>query len=152
MAVTDFDTLVGELEISARPATLCYGRPWDFVSNLVKILTVKFPVNRNNKFIVSGPETPGTDDTDKLWAKFTRNRSPLGWWAFINGNWRRFYTVVPGEIRWIIGDSSDIPEGWVLVSSSTPGADSEVLTQLLSQFVENGSGGYKYFAIRYIGY
>lgn len=153
MALTDFDTLVGELEIATRPATLCFGKPWDFVENLVKFLRVKFPVNRNNNFIVAGSETPSVDDTDKLWAKFSRNRSPLGWYAFISGKWRRFYTVVPGEIRWVAGDSENPPEGWAVVTQTSTGVTAAVWDEISKHYVDGANAGqYYYFAIRYVGY
>lgn len=152
MAANDFDTLEGKLEVVSRPATLCYGKPWDFVRSLIKILRVTFPVNRNNKFIVEGHETPGTDDIDTLWARFDPSRNPIGWFAFVKGQWRRFYTPVPGELRWVVGDSNTPPSGWVAITSTGSGVDQAILDELKSQYVEISSGRYSYYAVRYVGY
>ena len=154
MAVTDTDSLVGELELVTRPQNLCWGKPLDFVKTLIDIVKVKFPISRGNKFVVVGHETPGTDDVDKQWARFDQNRNPLGWHAFVKGQWRKYYTVVPGEIRWIIGDSDNPPSGWQLVDENISGLNINIVNKLKAQYVafEGDPTRFMYFAVRYFGY
>jgi len=152
MAVTDKDTLLGRLQVTTKPISLCWGKPWDFVKSLVDILSVKFPVNSNNQFIVSGKDTPSPDDAELMWARFDNNRNPLGWFAFVKSNWRKFFTVVNGEVRWVIGDSTSIEDGWQLIDDNTPGVDADIITQIKKQYVLISPGRYKYFAVRYMGY
>lgn len=152
MANTDFDTLIGELQISERPGSLCYGKPWDFVGILTKILKVSFPVNRNNKFVVIGHETPAIDDQDKMWARFTSSRVPLGWFTYVKGKWRRFYTAAPGEVRWFIGDSTKPPDGWQTIDENVSGISNAILDKLKILYVEDTPGHFVFFAARYIGY
>lgn len=152
MAVTDKDTLTGSLQIVSKPFELCWGKPWDFVKQLVNILKVKFPVNQGNQFIVTGWETPSTDDTGLMWARFDKNRNPLGWYAFIKNQWQKFYTTLNGEVRWVIGDSASIESGWVLIDNNTAGIDSDIVAKIMQDYVIITPGRYKYFAVKYVGY
>lgn len=152
MANTDFDTLSGQLTIGERPTKLSYGKPWDFVKALTSILKVSFPVNRNNKFVVDGSEAPNVDDRDKLWARFNSSRVPMGWFTYVKGKWRRFYTPAPGEVRFVIGDSDHPPDGWQTINDDVSGIKRQILDKLKGEYVEDTPGHYIYFAVRYIGY
>lgn len=152
MASEQFDDLEGELEITARPGTLCYGKPWEFVSILTNILRVKFPVRRGSRFLVYGPDTPSSDDRNTLWASFDRAGNPLGLFAFVKGAWRRFYTVAPGEIRWINGNSANPPPGWQPILQAAGGIPQAVFDKLIADYVDDGAGGYLYYAVKYVGY
>jgi hypothetical protein len=152
MASNDFDTLEGQLEISSRPATLCYGKPWDFVARLVDILKVTFPVNRDNKFIVFGHQTPTSDDVNTMWARFDSSGNPLNWYAYVKGKWQIYYTVAPNEVRWFAGSSATPPNGWRPLLSTADGVSQGILDKLLPLYNEVTPGLYSYYAARYIGY
>jgi len=152
MAANEFDTLEGQLVISARPATLCYGKPWEFIATLLQILKVTFPVKRSNRFIVFGHQTPSPDDVNTMWAKFDSSGNPLNWYAYVKGAWRIFYTVAPGEVRWFVGASSNPPAGWRALRSTADGVSQDILDKLIPQYAEVTPGLYSYYAARYIGY
>lgn len=154
MAITDTDELVGKLEISGRPRDLCWGKPWDFIKSLTEIVRVRFPSGKGHALIVSSHETPSPDDVYKLWARFDKNRNPLGWFAHIKGKWRRFYTPAPGEVKWFIGDSANPPEGWQALTADAGGVNASIVAKLVPNYVENPNlpGTYIYFAARYFGY
>ncbi|HUS88779.1 MAG TPA: hypothetical protein VMW91_05315 [Desulfosporosinus sp.] len=152
MASNDFDTLEGQIVVSSRPATLCYGKPWDFINTLISILKVTFPVNRNNRFVVFGHETPGSDETNMMWARFDTSGNPTGWFAFVKGQWQRFYSPAPKEIRWFYGDSNSPALGWLPLLSTANGVSQAIVDKLLAQYVEIVPGQYSYYAARYIGY
>ena len=154
MAITDTDDLVGKLEVSGRPRDLCWGKPWDFIKALTRILVVRFPARRGHSFVYSGSEAPSPDDVNLLWARIDKNRNPLGWFAHVKGEWQRFYTPVPGELRWIIGDSTNPPKGWQAVTADAGGVNPSILAKLTPNYVENPNnpGTYIYFAARYLGY
>lgn len=153
MGLTDNDTLQGKIEIATPPIRLCWGKPLEFVKSLTEILTVRFPVNQNNEFTIVGFETPSPDDRGKMWARFTASRNWLGWHAFIKGQWRRVYAYHQSEIIWMVGNSSNIPEGFQLVEPGVP-LPVSVITKIVSEYVETspGSGTFNYFAVRFIGY
>jgi len=154
MSIVKNDTLEGELILRENPEDLCWTTPLGFLKMIANLVTVRFPVNPGNKFIVSGRDTPGTDDIDKMWAREDSNRNFLGWFKFIKGKWRRVYGYNGDEAIWIIGNSGNIREGFQLLDASVPGLSGNILNKLLSQYVETspGSGVYSYFAVRYIGY
>lgn len=152
MASNEFDTLEGQLVVSSRPATLCYGKPWDFVQSLLKILKVTFPVNRNSKFIVVGHETPGSDDVTTLWGRFDTSGNPLGWYAYVKGKWQKFYSPAGGEIRWFVGNSSTPAAGWRPLLSTADGVSAEIIDKLTLQYVTISPGVYSFYAARYVGY
>lgn len=154
MAVTDSDSLSGSLEIVGRPRAIKWSTPLEFIKFLTEIFRVKFPVNPGNKFIVTGPASPSPDDQFSLWAKSDKSGNPQGWWSFVRGQWRRFYTPIPGEIAWVYGDSTKPPDGWQFIDESIPGFPAGFVAQLKRQYYENpvSAGNYIYFAVRYIGY
>lgn len=153
MSIVKNDTLEGELILREHPQDLCWTSPLEFLKSIVRLITVQFPVSQNNDFIVSGRETPDTDNTDKMWAREDANRNWLGWHKFIKNKWRRVYEYRSDEVIWIIGNSGNIPEGFQLLDSNVPGISGDILNKLLSQYVETSTVGvYSYFAVRFIGY
>ena len=65
MGLTDTDTLKGKITLATSPTSLCWGKPSEFVKKLTEILTVRFPVSRDNQFTVVGHQTPSLDDKGK---------------------------------------------------------------------------------------
>ena len=153
MGITDRDMLKGKLEVQGSPSSICWGKPAEFIKALTKVLTVKFPVNTNNDFVVVGHEPPSTDDKGRMWAKLSPSRNWLGWHAFIKGQWRRTYAYHPSQIIWMTGDSDIIPDGFQLVDASAP-LHPDVISSLTEQYVPFTAGGtrYRYFAVRFVGY
>lgn len=154
MGLTDTDGLVGKLEIIDRPRNLQWGKPLDFLKAIVSILRVRFPINRNNDFILKGWETPSTDDIGRLWGKLDQSSNPLGWHAFIKGKWRKFYDFAPGEVRWFIGNSDNPPDGWEPLVTVDTGVSSAIQAKAQSLSLESpiGSGTYIWYPARYVGY
>ena len=152
MAVTDRDSLEGELVVTGQPKSLSWGKPADFIALLVRILRVQFPVNQGVDFIVQGFKTPGVDDRHRMWARRDKNGNPDGWWSFIKGRQRKVYDVAPGEVRWFNGHSSSPPDGWQVITPEAGGMDAAVVASYVSQYVTDGADGYIKFAARYIGY
>jgi len=152
MAADEFNTLEGKLEIASRPSTLCFGKPLEFLENLTKYLRVSFPIFKTHKFVLVDTREPDVDDVDKLWARFDSAGNPQGWFAFIKGQWQRFYTVVPGEVRWVVGDSDNPPAGWQPIVEESGYINPAILTELMTHYVEISAGRYSFFAVRYVGY
>jgi hypothetical protein len=48
--------------------------------------------------------TPAVGDQDKAWLKTDGNGRPLGLFLFYSGNWRKFYSGNPSELRMFRGD------------------------------------------------
>lgn len=154
MSVVRKDKLEGELILKEQPQGLSWTTPLEFLKVITKYVTPEFPVRGDNDFIVSGRNTPSPDNNDKMWAREDNNRNWLGWHKFIRGKWRRAYEYRSDQVIWMVGNSTNIPEGFQLIDASTPGFSGNVLNQITGQYVETspGSGVYEYFAVRFIGY
>lgn len=152
MAVTDRDTLEGELVEVGRPRNISWGKPEDFIALLIRILRVKFPVNQGVDFITKGFRTPSVDDRNRMWARTDKNGNPEGWFSFVKGKSRQWYDVAPGEVRWFIGHSSNPPAGWQVILPSVGGIPAAVVDSYVSRYVTDDADGYISYAARYIGY
>lgn len=53
-----------------------------------------------------GNQTPGQEDNDKAWIETDSANRPLAIRLYYNGNWRRVYNGMIGEIRMFSGDPS----------------------------------------------
>lgn len=151
--ITAVDTLVGEITLENKPREICWGTPDDFLKLLTQVLSVRFPVNLANEFVVVGFQTPSPDDQGRMWARFDASRNWLGWHAFQKGNWRRVYEYRSDEIIWMVGDSRSIPDGFQLVDSGAP-LPTATIEHIKSFYLETnpGTGAYRYFAVRFLGY
>src|SRR5215471_12373749 len=52
---------------------------------------------------VIGNQTPGMEDTDKAWIETDSAGRPLAIRTYFNGNWRRIYNGMTGEVRMYSG-------------------------------------------------
>lgn len=120
------DRLFGKLvDLAPVPDTYCWKTPKDFVENLKKWLGFEFVKSKNLDLIVVGSETPGPDDTNKMWASFDRNNNFTGWKSFYQGQWRRAYTEPNYQLQWFYNPTPNQPpalaDGFVLADGQTPG-------------------------------
>lgn len=53
---------------------------------------------------VTGAETPGVEDQDKVWHRVDADGRPLGTYVFYSGTWRKQYTQPVGTILMYSGD------------------------------------------------
>src|SRR5215469_8248916 len=53
---------------------------------------------------IIGGDVPGVDDRDKAWIRLDTAGRPIETKVFYNGNWRRIYNGMLGEIRIFSGD------------------------------------------------
>lgn len=53
---------------------------------------------------ITGAETPGVDDQDKVWHRVDADGRPLGTYVFYDGTWRKQYTANIGQIVMYSGD------------------------------------------------
>lgn len=61
---------------------------------------------------VIGHATPGADDRDKAWIELDSSGRPIAVRTYYNGNWRRVYNGMIGEIRMYSGDPSPSSGVW----------------------------------------
>lgn len=146
-------TVRGAVKIDNLPDRACFTSWKDFIESLPNYLTIEVPTSITNVIISSNP--PGEDDRDKLWLRRDNSGRALGFYTYQNGGWRPFDTsIVEGviNIKWVVGNSNDIPDGYALVDANSVGIPTNVIQALMAQYVPNISGGFSYFAIQYIGF
>lgn len=155
MAV-DREKVLGELQLNRIPPGLCWGKPEDFIKQLLDILSVSLAVGQNNEFVVIGHQVPSEDDKNRLWVRLARNGSFIGFYLFVKGRWQRIHNYRNDEIIWMFGDSRDIPDGFELIDGTASTIPIDVQERLITQYivdttVSGAADVYKYFAVRYVG-
>ncbi|MEA2553692.1 MAG: hypothetical protein QOJ65_1868, partial [Fimbriimonadaceae bacterium] len=53
---------------------------------------------------VTGTDTPGSEDEDKVWHRLDSNGKPIGTFLYYNGAWRREYSGRPNQVCYYQGD------------------------------------------------
>lgn len=53
---------------------------------------------------VTGTDTPGSDDRNKVWHRLDTNGKPIGTFLYFNGAWRRQYSGRLGQMSYYSGD------------------------------------------------
>lgn len=149
------ERILAALAITRIPPDLCWGKPADFIKQLVESLTVTLDIATNTDFVVIGHEVPSEDDKGRLWIRLQRNGSFLGFYLFVNGKWQRVFNRRSDEIIWMYGDSRNIPDGFQLVDDSSP-VPTDVKDHIMKQYlvdtsVNSATPVYRYFALTYVG-
>lgn len=145
------DNIKGALKLTSAIDRQCFTSFTDFVEKLPSLLSVEVPASVSN--VVIGPSEPGQDDIDKLWLRRDNNGSFLGWYAFQNGNWNPFYNLVPGEVVWLVGDSTNPPDGFTVIDTGDPTIPAYIVTVLKGLYIPSViSSGYAYYAARFSGF
>jgi hypothetical protein len=90
-------TQLGHADPNASPLT---------VNELIDLFNTLFHSEIQGDYIpyVIGADTPAVDDNHKAWIKLDTGGRPIAIMTFYNGNWRRVYNGMPGEIRGYSGN------------------------------------------------
>lgn len=141
----------GALRVNGLPELNCFRSFADFIKALPELLSVEVPEGAYG--VTVGADEPGEQDRTKLWVRRDNSGGLIGLYAFQGGAWKPLYGPVPGEVKFIFGDSNIPPEGWEVILPGDGTMPSEVVNRLVSTYVPNvGTGGYYYFAVRYVGF
>lgn len=79
------------------------------LQQLIDLLNALVSSNIQGSYLtyVIGSTPPGPDDHDKVWLELDTQGRPIATKKFYNGNWRRVYNGMLGEIRLFSGDPTD---------------------------------------------
>ena len=154
MSVTR-DNVRGTLQIDRIPPNLCWGKPADFIQQLVRIVSIELGIPPSTDFVVTGHQTPTEDDKNRVWIRLDRNRNFLGFYMFISGAWRRVFNRPINEVIWYWGDSREIPPGFALIDGTAPAMPADVQAHVQTFYHRNSSitsiTVWDYFAVLYTG-
>ena len=145
------NVILGALKLLGIPERACFQNWQQFVEAIPQYFAVEVPQSITN--VIVGSTAPSEDDRDKIWYRRDNNGSFLGVYAFQNGAWRPFYSLVPDSVTWTWGNSNSIPDGFILIEQGDSTIPSTVVNFLVGQYIPLPSGpGYQWFAIRFVGY
>lgn len=154
MSAPIVDTISGSVKLNGLPERATF-RSWEqFITALPGYLTIELP--RGATGVIVGNATPSEDDRDKIWVRRNSSGDFLGLYTFTGNAWHPYFQFATGELLqpvWVIGDSNNVPEGFVLIDVGDAIIPSGVVNALRAQYVPNPAGpGFAYFAVRYIGF
>ncbi len=144
------DTVLGALKLTGLPDRMCFTSWLEFVQALPELLSVEVPTSASN--VLVGNDYPNADETNKIWYRRDPGGNFIGIYAFQNGQWRLLYNQVLNQISWLYGNSTTIPDGFILIEPGDSQLPSNVVSHLVAQYVPIPGGGYSFFAVRYVGY
>ena len=144
------ETVKGAIKINSLLDRECFTSWQDFVEALPRLLAVEVPVSISGVIIAKDP--PGEDDRDKLWIRRDGAGNIVGFFLFQNGDWNPFYLFAPQQVIWVYGDSRNVAKGFVLIDTGDAEISSNTVAALRAQYVPNLTGGFEYFAVRFVGF
>lgn len=147
------ETIRGALKLDELPDRACFSTWEEFLQWFVKSVLVEFPPGASG--VVVGNTQPTEDDRDKIWVRRDNSGGFLGLYVNVKGKWQPFYQFVKDpftQIIWAVGDSANVPEGFVLIEPGDAIIPSTVVNAIRAQFQPSTSGGFIYFAMRYEGF
>lgn len=100
--------------------------------------------------VVVGVDQPS--DTTVIWFRISASGNFIGVYVFVQSQWLPVFPP-PQQVIRMYGDSTDIPEGYQLISSGTPGFSAAMVTFLQTQWMPNPSspGDWLIFDVVYTG-
>lgn len=103
----------------------------------------------SERFIMVGHETPGADNRDIPWFRFTSTGDWMGTYIFIRGGWELAPSLPVGAILLMANlDTDDLPFGFTLANGASGAAD---LSFAFDPAWTAGVTYYKYGYVQYIG-
>ena len=146
----------GKLILNDVPSNLCWDTPEKFLKQLTKYFNVDLDINSNVDFVVVGSEVPSEDDKARLWVRLFNNGTFAGFYKFEGGKWREIQTHRQDEIIWFVGDSRNIPDGYMLVDESNGMLTTDNIKHIMSFYNRDTTSDsetpvYTYFACTYTG-
>jgi hypothetical protein len=150
----------GKLKIVGEIANFSATSNQDFIKKFIELVVSEFPEASQN--VIYSNQAPKDADRNKVW--FVRNNSGsfVGIRLYHKGSWKQIYPVDSDgtdgraptkEVKWVKGDSRQVPYGWKLIDDSSTTFNVSELSQLQGQYIVDGSGAYyTYFAIEFVGF
>lgn len=108
----------------------CFQSLQDFVNWFYDNTVVQFQTSLITNVVVS-PNQPNNSQTNQIWFKQNSSGTIIGVFVFSGGAWIQFLPQ-PNGIFWCFGDSTDVPDGYLLADSSNPN-----LTASQATFLQN---------------
>lgn len=144
------DVVRGALKLNDLPERYSFTSWADFVRALPQFFSVELPVSVSG--VVVSKVSPSEDDRDKVWYRRDGLGNFLGVYAFQAGAWRLLHSRLSNEVIWVVGVSTSVPDGFVLIDTGDAVIPDDVVNAIKSHYVPDGLGNFSYFAVRFNGY
>lgn len=116
-STTDNDVILGALKLVGKLDCMCFTSWLDFVKKLPTIFAVEVPSSITN--VIVSTQQPDDDQQDNIWFKLDNSGSFSGIFAYAMSDWRQIFPPPNALIR-MFGNSTLVPDGYLLVDSSNP--------------------------------
>lgn len=143
--------ITGTVKLIGFPDDECLTTVKDLLMNLEQYLAIELPVEQVTNVFVSSSE-PDITDRDIIWYRVDNAGNFIGMFVFVQGQWLQMFPPPNGIFR-MYGSSLQIPEGYQLITTDTPGFSSGMVSHLQSQWDadEDNPGSWLIFDVVYVG-
>jgi len=141
--------VTGALKFIDVPNDFCITTVTELIKFVQKHGVVEFDASQLTNVYVG---TTQPSDTSVIWFKISPSGNYVGVFVYVQSEW----TVVfppPSQVIRMYGDSTNIPTGYELITSTTPGFSSAMVSFLQGQWMPNPSSpsDYLIFDVVYTG-
>lgn len=144
-------SITGVIKVTDLPDDTCLTTVRELILSLERFLAVEFDAEQVTNVIVSSVE-PETTERNIIWFRTDNSGNFLGINVFIQGEWIQMFPP-PNSIIRMYGRSTELPQGYALVSTSVPGFTPPMVAKLQESWVLQQPGGQYYvlFDVVYVG-
>lgn len=141
--------ITGAIKFIDVPNDFCITTITELVKFIQKHGMVEFNASSITNVVV-GPDQPS--DTSVVWFRISPSGNYIGVYVYVQSQWVVVFPP-PNQVIRMYGNSSTIPIGYELITSTTPGFTSGMVTFLQSQWFPNPSDPTEYliFDVVYTG-
>lgn len=141
----------GAVKVQSVPQDTCFDTFAQLLQSLGTYLTVEIPASSVSNVVISNQQ-PGASDKGKLWVRLSNSGSFLGLYTYSGAMWNQVPAGAPGQVYWLIGDSSTPPDGFQFIDNSDGTFTGPEYALFIINAILLGAGpDYLYYPARYIG-
>ncbi len=142
-------TVTGSIKFTDVPNDFCITTITELVKFIQQHGVVEFDASQVTNIYVG---TSQPTDTSVIWFKISPSGNFTGVFVYTQSQWVVVFPP-PSQVIRMYGDSTDIPIGYQLITSTTPGFSAPMVTFLQTQWMPNPSspGDYLIFDVVYVG-
>lgn len=139
------------IRITGLPEELCFTTVAEFIAFLKSNSFAEISTETITNVHVGNVQPNSTQRTD-AWFFLSNSGKFVGIFMFDGSTWKQVLPA-PKEVFWMYGDSTVLPEGFILVDSTNPNFSAPSVTHIQSYFFPvPPQAVYTYFAVTFAGF
>lgn len=141
-------TITGAVKFVNVPNDFCLTSIDDLIKFIEKNCKVEFDASQITNLVVSVDQPT---DTSVIWFAVSNAGNFVGLKVYVQSQWVNVFPA-PSSMYRIYSESGDVPDGYALITSATPGFSSAMVTFIQTQWLRDSTDSFwQIFDVVYVG-